>query len=151
VEIEMAEGSGAADEAEIRSLVNGWVEALRTKDVDALMSTYAPEVVSFDVVNPLRRIGSDAARRRAEEWFATFEGPIGYEVRDLDVSTAGDVAFSHHLYRVSGALKDGRKLGMWVRATMGYRKVEGSWLVTHAHNSVPLDAESGQASLDLEP
>jgi len=115
------------------------------------MSTFAPDVVEFDVVNPLRHIGSDGARTRAEEWFASFRGPIGYEVRDLSIATGDDAAFSHHLYRVSGTLTDGGNVAMWVRATLCYRRVEGAWIVTHAHNSVPFDVESGRASLDLEP
>ena len=40
---------------------------------------------------------------------------------------------------------------MWVRATVCYRKIDGTWMVTHEHNSVPFDVESGKASLDLKP
>ena len=40
---------------------------------------------------------------------------------------------------------------MWWRATVCYRKLDGRWLVTHEHASVPFDAQSGQASLGLEP
>jgi len=40
---------------------------------------------------------------------------------------------------------------MWWRETACYRKVEGEWLITHQHSSVPFDVESGKASLDLKP
>ena len=40
---------------------------------------------------------------------------------------------------------------MWIRATLCYRKIDGKWMVTHEHVSVPFDPESGQASLDLKP
>ena len=40
---------------------------------------------------------------------------------------------------------------MWVRATTCYRKIDGTWMITHEHQSVPFDTESGKASLDLEP
>jgi ketosteroid isomerase-like protein len=40
---------------------------------------------------------------------------------------------------------------MWVRATTCYRKIDGKWMITHEHQSVPFDTESGKASLDLEP
>jgi hypothetical protein len=39
---------------------------------------------------------------------------------------------------------------MWVRATLGYQRESGTWLITHALNSVPFDPETGRASLDLE-
>ena len=40
---------------------------------------------------------------------------------------------------------------MWLRTTTCYRKVGGEWLVTHEHNSVPFDVETGKASLALQP
>ena len=40
---------------------------------------------------------------------------------------------------------------MWVRSTVCYRKIDGRWVVTHEHTSVPFDAESGKVSFDLKP
>ena len=36
-------------------------------------------------------------------------------------------------------------------AAVCYRKLDGTWLVTHEQSSVPFDVESGKASLDLTP
>jgi uncharacterized protein (TIGR02246 family) len=140
-----------AAEAEIRALIEAQTRAIRGKDLDGSVATYAPDVVLFDVVNPLRSFGSDALKQRLAQWFAAFEGPIGYELRDLTITAGDDVAFSHSLNRVSATTTDGRRLDMWWRATVGYRKVDGVWRVTHQHASVPFDAASGQASLDLRP
>lgn len=137
-------------EAEIRSLVADSVKALRAKDIDRLVASYAPDVMLFDVVNPLRSRGAEAVRKRLEDWL-TFRDPIEYEVRDLSISTAGDVAFSHSLNHVSATTKDGKKLDMWWRASVGYRKLDGKWLITLEHVSVPFDMTSGKASLDLKP
>ena len=79
------------------------------------------------------------------------QGPIGCEIRDLSITTGGTVAFSHSLYRFSGTKTDGGEIDMWVRATVGFLKIDGKWMVTHEHSSVPFDAESGMASLDLKP
>ncbi len=43
------------------------VEAVRDKDIEGIMSIYAPEVVSFDIVPPLQYIGADAFRKVWEE------------------------------------------------------------------------------------
>ena len=115
------------------------------------MSNHAPDILSFDVVNPLQYSGSDTVRERAQEWFALYQSSIGYEIRDLSITTGDDVAFCHYLYRVSGTRRDGGKVDMWVRATVCYRKIEGTWMITHEHQSVPFDPESGNASLDLKP
>ncbi len=40
---------------------------------------------------------------------------------------------------------------MWVRATLGCRRIDGRWLITHDHESVPFDPASGQALTDLAP
>lgn len=84
--------SKGTGEAQIRALIEGWAQAVRAKDINERMSNYAPDVVSFDAVNPLRRMGSDAIRERLQEWFALYEGPIGYEIRDLS-ATAGEMTW----------------------------------------------------------
>jgi len=40
---------------------------------------------------------------------------------------------------------------MWVRMTLSLAKIDGAWAITHEHASVPFDAQSRRASLDLEP
>ena len=145
------ENDRAVDEANIRGLMDDWVQALRSRDVDAIVSRQAPGVVSFDVVNPLQYVGSDETRRRAEEWLSSFRGPIGLEIRGLSVTVGDDVAFAHGLNRVSGTMADGQAIGMWLRSTVCFRKIDGQWTVTHQHSSVPFDGESGRASLELKP
>ncbi len=143
--------SKAVEEAQIRALIDDRVKAVRTKDVNASMSSLVPDILSFDVVNPLQYIGSDALRKRADEWFSSFQGSIGYEIRDLSITAGDDVAFSHGLSHVSATKPDGGQLDMWWRTTVCFRKIDGKWMVTHEHNSVPFDVESGKASLDLKP
>jgi uncharacterized protein (TIGR02246 family) len=145
------EKSTTTDEAQIRALIEDRVKAIRARDIDALMSHHAPDILSFDALNPLRYIGSDKVRARAEEWLSWYQGPIGYEVRDLSITTGDTAAFCHYLYRVSGTMTNGRTVDMWVRSTVCYEKIDGRWMIAHEHTSVPFDAESGQASLDLKP
>jgi ketosteroid isomerase-like protein len=59
-------------EAEIRALIEAQGEAIRAKDVDGSVASYAPDVLLFDVVNPLRSTGLEAARKRLAAWFASF-------------------------------------------------------------------------------
>jgi ketosteroid isomerase-like protein len=145
------EDSRAADEARIRELIVERVRAIRARDVDALMRSHAPEVVMFDALNPLRYVGSEAVGERAAQWLSWYRGPVGYEVRDLSVTAGDGAAFCHYLYRVTGTMTNGREVDMWVRSTVCFRKVEGAWVVAHEHTSVPFDAESGKASVDLKP
>jgi uncharacterized protein (TIGR02246 family) len=139
------------EEARIRAVIEDWSEAVRARDVNRSMSHYALDVLMFDVVDPLQYVGSDAMRKRAEEWFSSFQGAIGYELRDLNIAAGDGVAFTHSLNHVSGTKMDGTRLDMWWRATVCFRKMEGEWMATHAHNSVPFNVTNGKPSLELKP
>ena len=145
----MATGS---NEGEIRALIDDWAMAVRAKDVDAVTSHYAANIVAFDLAPPLEYAGADTLRRSLETWFPTFQGPIGYEVRDLSITAGGDVAFCRSLNRISGTRTDGEHTDVWVRATVGLRKIDGEWKVTHEHASVPFYMDgSYRAAIDLKP
>ena len=139
------------DEAEIKRVIEGGVEAIRDKNIEGVMSLYAQEVVSFDIVPPLRYIGADAFRKVWEEVFSSFQGPIGYEIHDLNITVGDDVAFTHSLNRISGTMNNGQKTALWLRWTACFRKINGKWLIVHHQNSVPVDLQTGRAVLDGKP
>src|SRR5436190_2552294 len=97
-------------EAAIREVIERRVAATRIKDADGASEAFTDDVLTFDVVDPLQRVGNQSVKQRAREWFASFDGPVGYEVRDLTVRAGGDVGFAHCLYRVSGRLQSGDEL-----------------------------------------
>ena len=134
--------SKTIDEAQTRALIDDRAKAVRDKNVNEAISSIAPNIVSFDVVNPFQQMGSDASKKRAENWFSSFEGPIGYEIRDLSITAGHNVAFSHCLSHVSATRTDGGKLDMWWRTTVCFRKIDEKWTVTHEHNSVPLTSRA---------
>jgi uncharacterized protein (TIGR02246 family) len=125
------------DEAQIRELIDRWLKSLRAKDLDGIMSCYAPDILLFDILPPLQYVGTDAYRKNWAKWFPTFQDSIGYEIRDLSVTTGDKVAFSHSLNRISGKRTDGEESDVRVRATVCYRKIDGKWMITHEHVSVP--------------
>ena len=143
--------SKATDQTEIRALLDDRIKAVRAKDVDGSISSMTRDVLLFDIIEPLQKMGSDASRKRAEEWFSSFKGPIGYEIRDLRITAGNDVGFSHGLSHVSATRTDGGQLDMWWRTTLCFQKTDGKWIVTHEHNSVPFDVKNGKASLGLKP
>ena len=141
----------ATDEANIRQRINGWVEALRAMDLEGVMSLYAPDIVSFDIVPPLRHVGATAKEKNWAHLFVMYQRPLGYEIRDLTLTLGDDLAFGRSLNRVSGTLKNGNRTNFWLRWTACFRKIDGNWLIAHDQVSVPVDPESGSAVLNLEP
>jgi len=141
----------ATDEANIRQRINRWVEALRAMYREGVMSLYAPDIVSFDVVPPLRHVGVKAKEKNWAHLFVMYQHPLGYEIRDLTLTLGDDVTFGHSLNRVSRTLKNGNRTNFWLRWTACFRKIDGNWLIAHDQVSVPVDPESGRALLNLEP
>jgi uncharacterized protein (TIGR02246 family) len=141
-----------SDEAEIRNLMDTWAKALHAKDVDCIMPVYAPDVRVFDLAPPLERKGAAAHRENFAEWFKTFRGPIGSDLRDVAIVAGNDVAFCHGLNRISGTKTSGEDTSVWVRITVGFRKVGGAWKVSHEHVSVPFYMDGSiKAAVDLAP
>ena len=138
-------------EAPIRQRVADFARAVRAKDIDGVVSLYAPDIVSFDVDPPLRCAGTDNKRRAWQEFFAAHAGPTAYEVRELDVTTDGELAFVHSLNHVKGTLASGHITDLWVRWTACFRRIDGVWLIVHDHVSAPADLEHGKAVLNLTP
>ena len=139
------------DEAEIQRLLDNGIRSLRDRNIEGVMSSYAPEVVTFDIVPPLQYIGADALRKLWEDVFSVYQGPVDYEIHELSITVGDDVAFSHSLNRISGTMPNGQKTAVWLRWTACLRKINGKWLIVHHQNSVPADLQTGRAVLDLKP
>jgi ketosteroid isomerase-like protein len=147
----MTPATTGSSEDQIRASLDERVRAIHDKDAQALVSACAPDIVSFDALPPLQRLGAEAVRDRAKEWLGWYDGPVGYEIRDLHITAGDDTAFAFYLYRVTGTMTNGSTVDMWVRSTICLRKIGGDWLIAHEHTSVPFNAESGRATLDLTP
>jgi uncharacterized protein (TIGR02246 family) len=139
------------DDARIREFIDALAQALGAKDINALMGHYAPDVVVFDLM-PLQTLGADAYRKNFEAWFASVQGPIDYQVRDVRITRSDDVALCHYVGHVATTRTTGEKAEYRVRVTAGCRKLNGRWMITHEHVSVPFSSrEAMQAALASLP
>src|SRR5688500_10205234 len=66
-------------QSEVRALLDQQNDAIWNKDIDRLMSVFAPDIVYFDVVPPLQFVGTAALRGRFLDWFAAFKSPMKME------------------------------------------------------------------------
>ena len=121
----------------LRERIATLAQAIRDKDVDAVMAHYAPDVVAYDVKPPLAVQSAPDYRKNFERWFGSMLGPIEYEMDELRVSMSDSHAFCHALSHVKGTGKDGEKADYWVRVTTCFQKANGQWLIGHEHVSMP--------------
>lgn len=140
-----------AAEARIRELIESFAAAFRAKDIDGVMSLFAPTILSFDLAPPLRCVGADALRKHWEATFAALQGPVAYEIHDLAIEVSDRLAFSRSLNRMRGTLPDGRTTERWLRWTVCFHLIDGRWQATHEHVSVPIEVASGTALFNLAP
>ena len=139
--------------AEIREVIDERTAAMRDKDAARAVATLADDIVAFELAPPLA-LGPEQARdpEGLAAWMSGWEGPIGIEIRDLHVEASGDAGWSRSLNRLHGTLKSGRRVDMWIRSTLAFRKVEGAWKIAHGHSSVPFHMDgSNRAATDLTP
>lgn len=141
------------DDTQIRAVLEDRAAAMRTKDADRFVASFHPSIVKFDLAPPLQQSGSDLLDPGGLQWWLdTWDGEIAYELADLTVAASGDVAFCHSLNHIAGTRTDGEREDMWTRSTLGLRKIDGLWKITHEHHSAPFYMDGAlRPALDLKP
>ena len=145
------EKNKAGEDAKIRQQMDNFVKAFITKDVNLMMSLFSPDLVSFDIIPPLQYVGSDAYRKVWKETFALFTDPIDIEIRDLNITSNEDVAFSYCFLRLNAKMMNGETIDYWERLTCCFQKIDNKWLIVHEHVSLPADLKIGKAIMNLKP
>jgi len=140
----------AKDEADIRALEDHFAAAFKAKDVNAIMALYTPgpDLVVFDASPPRQYTGWPAYKKDFEDFLASSPGPADMLITDLSVTVGGDVAYSHSIQHPILTDKNGKKTEFTVRVTDGYKKVNGQWLISHEHVSVPVDMTTMKPDLN---
>ena len=126
------------DEAAIRDLITRWAEAVHAEDLHTVLADHDPDIVMFDVPPPYEGVRGIEAYR--DSWPPFFEwqrqGAL-FEIVELDVTAGNDVAFAHALLRCGMPAELEENPDNRLRVTVGLRKREGRWVVTHEHHSFP--------------
>jgi uncharacterized protein (TIGR02246 family) len=124
-----------SDEQQIRSLIEAWAEAVHQGDLETVLADHARDIVMFDVPPPHDGVrGIDAYR---ETWppFFEYQRRASFEIVELSVTAAADVAYAWALLKCSTdehlAVHPDERL----RLTIGLQKVDDGWVVTHEHHS----------------
>src|SRR5688572_10240028 len=127
------------DNQVVRALVTRWAKAVRAGDLAAVLDDHAADIVMFDVPPPYEGVrGIDAYRDTWPPFFDWQRNGASFEIEELDVTVGDDVAFAWALLRCGTADEFRDNPENRLRLTIGLRKRDGRWIVTHEHHSFPL-------------
>jgi uncharacterized protein (TIGR02246 family) len=126
------------DQDQIRALIEQWAAAVHRGDLDGVLAHHSADIVMFDVPPPNEGVRGIAAYR--ETWPPFFgwqaSGAV-FEIVSLDITAGDDVAFAYALLRCDTPDGLARNPDNRLRLTLGLRKQDGQWVVTHEHHSFP--------------
>lgn len=144
--------TASAREDEVRAVLGEWIDAVGARDAGRAIALYADDVVAYDLAPPLAHRGAATIHAGLAEWFPTWIGRIGYEVRDLAVFASDDLAVCRSLNRMTGKRTSGESTDLWFRSTVCLRRIAGAWKIVHEHASVPFRMDgSFKAEIGLAP
>jgi uncharacterized protein (TIGR02246 family) len=141
----------AQDEAEIRRVMKAWSAALAAKDVAKLLADYAPDAVLYDAIPPYKTEGVDNIRKVWENCLPYFPEHFASEHRDVVIHVGGDVGLVHGVHHFVPTPPDHPCGQTWMRISVGFRRIEGSWKVVHEHVSIPFNPMDNHAWFITNP
>ncbi|ROT29416.1 SgcJ/EcaC family oxidoreductase [Micromonospora sp. HM5-17] len=131
------------DEEQIRTLIERWAEAVHRGDLAGVVADHAEDVVMFDVPPPYEGVrGLDAYRKAWPPFLRWQLSGARFEIESLDVTAGDGVAFAYALLRCGTEEMFAQNPDNRLRLTLGLRKQDGRWVVTHEHHSFPYTDQS---------
>ena len=122
------------NEKEIRELIDKWTAAIRAGDMEGILEKHSDGIVMFDVPVPMQSKGIDEYKKTWELFFKmSKDGKVSFDLDELKIFCGEDTAFSHSLIKI---------FDFTCRLTMGFKKIDGKWLIVHEHHSAPHEDNS---------
>jgi uncharacterized protein (TIGR02246 family) len=125
------------DEAAIVDLVESWARAVRTGDFDGILANHSSDILMFDVPPPVQSKGIEKYKQTWDLFFSWAQDSGVFDIIEMSVTAGNDVAFVTAIMRCAGWEPTGEKTELRFRLTIGLRKIDDHWVVTHEHHSLP--------------
>ena len=143
--------SVAGSEREIRNIIESVAAAFRERDIEKIISFYAPDVVAFDIEPPLQYLNKNDYKK-SWDILGEFQDGASFEPSELNIRVNENLGFSNCLFHFTGTTKkDSKRFDFWMRNTACFEKINGQWLIVHEHVSVPVNIMEGKSRTDLKP
>jgi uncharacterized protein (TIGR02246 family) len=129
--------SATEDDAAVRKVIESWTAAVRRRDLQGILQNHSPEIIMFDVPPPFQSRGIEAYEKTWDQFFSWSSDPIPFNITEMNVTAGTDVAFVVATMHCAEPGPNGEHIGLDFRLTVGMRKIDSQWTITHEHHSVP--------------
>ena len=120
------------NEPAIRAVIDDWTDAICKSDIDRVLANQTDDIVMYDVPEPIQVTGIEAYNDTWKLFFAhNVAGPDRFRLSDVQIVAGDDVAYAHGLLTIGGG-------DAHCRLTLGLRRIDSAWKVTHEHHSIPI-------------
>lgn len=117
---------------QIRTVIDNWTKAIQDVNLQEILKNHTEDVLMFDVPAPLQSRGMEEYKKTWELFFQySSGGESSFELEELEITAGESVAFCSALVK----LAKGREPEC--RLTIGLKKIDGKWMISHEHHSAP--------------
>jgi uncharacterized protein (TIGR02246 family) len=125
------------NESAVRNVIESWMAAVRRRDYEGILQNHSSDIVMFDVPLPFQIKGIEAYKKSWDLFFSWSRELIPFDVIEMNITAGADVAFAVATMRCAEPGINGEQKELDFRLTIGLRKLNGQWTITHEHHSVP--------------
>lgn len=129
-----------SNEEQIKKLIFDWANSVKLRNLEGIVANHSTDIVMFDVPPPFEVVGIDNYRKTWEESFFNGTEFGVFEINDLKIEADENVAFCFARMKCSwdnnGVFED-----LNFRLTIGLKKLNSQWTITHEHHSIPAISE----------
>lgn len=139
----------------VQDVLENYKTAIYEKDVEKFLFLYAPEIHIYDCWGNWECKGISSWKENVEVWFNGLSEDgvlLKVDFHDLVVEENTYLAFVHCAVTFAAHQVETGKIlrQMTNRFTYGLKKVNGTWLITHEHSSLPINMETGKGIFNLK-
>jgi uncharacterized protein (TIGR02246 family) len=127
----------SSNETEIRNLIEQWLDGIQKHNLDQILPNHSSDILMFDLPGPVQLRGIEAYKQSWMPLFNWLREDGIFDLSEINVTAGEDVAFATALIHCKGTEPNGNSIEIRGRLTIGLRKIDGQWIVTHEHHSEP--------------
>ena len=133
-----------AEAEAIRSIEDQWMAANMAKDINKVISIFAPDAVTLEPNKPIT-VGIDAIKKSWELWFSDttqLHNTFSQTIENIEVSASGDLGYARGTTHASIKTPNGTVEDVTNFIDI-YKKIDGEWkcIVSIWNSDIPLEGQ----------